>query len=233
MSHRLNEFGQPIGWTVADWSARPRPGREPMAGRHCQVLALDHTRHADDLWAALCPQGNQASWTYLPYGPFPDQDAFDQWLSSAALKDDPLFHAIVDQRTGKAVGIASFLRIDPANGVIEVGHIHFSQSLRRSAAATEAMALMMARVFDELGYRRYEWKCDALNQPSRAAAERLGFRFEGIFRQAIVTKGRNRDTAWYSVIDSDWPALKQRFARWIGPANFDEAGRQRQSLSAL
>jgi RimJ/RimL family protein N-acetyltransferase len=147
--------------------------------------------------------------------------------------DDPLFHAILDGGTGRAVGVASYLRIDPPVGVIEVGHINYSPALQGTTAATEAMYLMMRRVFDELGYRRYEWKCDALNAPSRAAAERLGFVFEGIFRQATIYKGRNRDTAWYSIVDGEWPRLRDAFERWLDPANFDAQGRQRQRLSEL
>jgi RimJ/RimL family protein N-acetyltransferase len=153
-------------------------------------------------------------------------------MRAVCLGEDPLFHAILD-RDGRAGGIASYLRIDPGNGVIETGHIAYAPALQRTPAATEAMYLMMARVFDELGYRRYEWKCDALNAPSRTAAERLGFRFEGIFRQAVITKGRNRDTAWYAVIDKDWPALKRAFQRWLDPSNFDASGRQRERLSDL
>ena len=147
-------------------------------------------------------------WTYLVYGPFARLEDYRTWAEKMAPSDDPLFHAIIDQTTGKAVGIAAYLRIEPAVGVIEVGHIALSPLVQRTPAATEAMYLMMRRVFDELGYRRYEWKCDSLNAPSRAAAERLGFRFEGIFRQATIYKGRNRDTAWYSVIDQEWPARK-------------------------
>jgi len=154
-------------------------------------------------------------------------------MRKSCLGEDPLFHAIVERKTGEAVGVASYLRIDPANGVIEVGHINYSPLLQRTRAATEAMFLMMRRVFDELGYRRYEWKCDALNAPSRAAAGRYGFRFEGIFRQATVYKGRNRDTAWYAIIDKDWPALKAAYERWLAPENFDAEGRQRVRLAAL
>jgi len=145
--------------------------------------------------------------------------------------DDPLYHAILKRQSGRAVGVASFMRIGPASGVIEVGGINYSPRLQRTPAATEAMYLLMRRVFDELGYRRYEWKCDALNAPSRAAAARLGFRFEGIFRQAIVYKGRSRDTAWFSIIDGEWPTLKTAFERWLDPANFDESGRPRRRLS--
>ncbi len=144
--------------------------------------------------------------------------------------DDPLFHAIVDSKSGSAVGVAAYMRIDAANGVIEVGHLNFSPRLQATTAATEAMYLMMRRAFDELGYRRYEWKCDSLNEASRRAASRLGFRFEGVFRQAVVYKGRNRDTAWYSVLDSEWPALKAGFERWLSPDNFDENGCQRRKL---
>ena len=143
---------------------------------------------------------------------------------------DPLFHAIIDNQSGKAVGVAAFLRIDPANGVMEVGHINYSPRLQRTVMATEAMALMMRRVFDELGYRRYEWKCDSLNAPSRAAAKRLGFGYEGTFRQAIVYKGRNRDSAWFSITDREWPILRTEYDRWLAPDNFDAEGRQRSRL---
>src|SRR5229473_374530 len=158
----------------------------------------------------------------------PGRHAADLFAANA---DDRLYHAILERQSGRAVGVASFMRIDPASGVIEVGGINYSPRLQRTPAATEAMYLMMRRVFDELGYRRYEWKCDALNAPSRAAAARLGFRFEGIFRQAVVYKGRSRDTAWFSIIDGEWPTLKTAFERWLDPANFDESGRQRRRLS--
>ena len=150
-------------------------------------------------------------WTYMAYGPFASFAEYRAWMEQACRGEDPLFHAIRDKRTGRAGGVASYLRIDPPFGVIEIGHIALSPALQDNAASTEAMYLMMARVFDELGYRRYEWKCDALNEPSRSAAERLGFTFEGIFRQATMYKGRNRDTAWYAVIDEEWPALKAAY----------------------
>ena len=153
-------------------------------------------------------------------------------MQRVCLGDDPLFHAIIDSATGKAIGVASYLRIDPASGSIEVGHINYSPLLQRTPAATEAMYLMMQRVF-ELGYRRYEWKCDALNARSRAAAQRYGFSFEGVFRQATVYKGRNRDTAWYAAIDQEWPALQAAFLQWLDPANFDQDGRQRVRLADL
>jgi len=201
-----------------------------MEGRWCRVEPLDVARHAADLHEANLDDGDGRNWTYLNSEPFRDLDAYRAWLSKMSAGDDPLFHAIIDAQTGKATGLASFLRIDPANGVIEVGHINYSPRLQRTAAATEAMALMMKRVFDELGYRRYEWKCDNLNAASHAAAQRLGFKIEGIFRQALVYKRRNRDTAWYSIIDREWPAVKANVDRWLEPANFDVSGRQLTSL---
>jgi RimJ/RimL family protein N-acetyltransferase len=202
-----------------------------MRGRLCRLEPLDPARHGDDLHRAYALDTDARHWTYLPYGPFADREAYRQWLESVWRGDDPLFFAVVDA-TGGVVGVASYLRIDPGNGSIEVGHLRFSSLLQRKPAATEAMYLMMRRAF-ELGYRRYEWKCDALNAPSRAAALRLGLSYEGIFRQAMVIKGRNRDTAWFAATDRDWPALDAAFRRWLDPANFDAAGRQRVRLSDL
>ena len=227
-----NRFGQPIGFPVDGWTARPFPPRTPMVGRWCRVEPVDVARHAAELHEANLDDPDGRNWTYLSSEPFRDLDAYRAWLAKMSAGDDPQFHAIVDAKSGKAVGIAAYLRIDPANGVIEVGHINYSPRLQRTIAATEAMALMMRRVFDELGYRRYEWKCDALNAPSRAAAKRLGFTFEGVFRQAIVYKGRNRDSAWFSITDREWPDVKAAFERWLDPANFDERGIQRSSLRA-
>lgn len=204
-----------------------------MEGRFCRVEPLDPQRHAADLFAANSADKDGRNWTYLPYGPFAAIADYRRWVEQASRGDDPLFHAILDLPSGRAVGVASYMRIDPAMGSIEVGGINYSPLLQRRPTATEAMYLMMRRVFDELGYRRYEWKCDELNAPSRAAAERFGFRFEGIFRQVVVYKGRNRDTAWFSIIDSEWPALKSAFERWLAPENFDGAGRQRRSLAAF
>jgi RimJ/RimL family protein N-acetyltransferase len=233
MTEHKNALGQPIGFPVPGWSARPRPPRTPMVGRHARLEPLDPDRHAADLHAANLTDKENRIWTYLAYGPFATIEDYRAWMKTTALGEDPLFHAIVDLTTGRATGVASYLRIDPPVGVIEVGHINYSPLLQKTRAATEAMFLMMVRVFDELGYRRYEWKCDALNAPSRAAAERLGFAFEGVFRQATIYKGRNRDTAWYSITDRDWPTVKRAFERWLDPTNFDAEGRQRQSLSAL
>jgi RimJ/RimL family protein N-acetyltransferase len=233
MSDTVNHLGQPIGFPLADWTPRRPPPRTAMDGLDCRVEPIDPARHGADLHAANLADGEGRIWTYLPYGPFDELADYRDWLERACLGDDPLFHAIVDRRSGRAVGVASYLRIDPPNGVIEVGHINYAPVLQKTPAATEAMFLMMKRVFDELGYRRYEWKCDALNAGSRAAAERLGFRYEGLFRQATLYKGRNRDTAWYAIVDSEWPALKEVFEAWLAASNFDAGGRQRRSLSSM
>ena len=230
--HEPDSLGQPIGFALDAWKPPPRPPCEPMAGRFCRVEALDSDRHAADLYEANTLDAAGRNWTYLPYGPFEILEEYLGWINDRCLGDDPLFYAIVDCATGKAVGVASYLRISPEAGSIEVGHINYSPLLQRAPAATEAMYLMMKRAFD-LGYRRYEWKCDALNAKSRAAAQRLGLSFEGVFRQATVYKGRNRDTAWYAAIDREWPALEDAFSRWLDPANFDERGGQRTRLSAL
>lgn len=228
-----NHLGQPIGFPVPDWSPRQRPSRTAMEGRHCRLEPLDPDRHAADLHDANSDDREGRNWTYLAIGPFDSAEAYRQWVETAARSEDPLFFAIIDRSTGRAVGVATLMRIDPPNGVIEVGNINFSPRLQRKPAATESMFLMMRRVFDELGYRRYEWKCDSLNAPSRAAAERYGFRYEGLFRQAVVYKGRNRDTAWFSILDTEWPGIKQAFETWLAPENFDDSGRQRQSLRDL
>ena len=228
-----NSLGQPVGPALPEWTPRPRPARTPMVGRYCRVEPLDVERHGAELWEAVSLDREGGSWTYLSVGPFADVASFTEWLTRVQPADDPLYHAIVDTQTNKAVGFASFMRIDPPNGVIEVGSILYSPLLQRTRAATEAMYLMMRRAFDELGYRRYEWKCDTLNGPSRAAAARLGFTFEGIFRQAVVYKGRSRDTAWFSIVDAEWPRIKSAFERWLDPANFDADGRQLRSLADM
>jgi RimJ/RimL family protein N-acetyltransferase len=230
--HR-NEFGQPIGPPVPGWTPRPLPPRTAIEGRFCRVEPVDVTRHAAELYDANGDDRDGRNWTYLPHGPYPSFEDYRAYLETAAVRDDPLIHAIIDRASGRAVGVASLMRIDPTNGVIEVGGINYSPRLQRRPAATEAMYLLMRRVFDELRYRRYEWKCDCLNAASRAAAQRLGFRYEGLFRQATVYKGRSRDTAWFSIIDREWPPLRRAFEAWLDPGNFDAAGHQRQSLAAL
>jgi len=203
-----------------------------MTGRYCRLEPLDPDRHAAALFAADAADAEGGSWTYLAYGPFSDLASYRDWLMASCLGNDPLFYAIIDLSDGQPAGLASYLRIAPSAGSIEVGHIHYAPRLQQTPAATEAMYLLMQWAFQS-GYRRYEWKCDALNAASRAAAQRLGLSFEGIFRQATVYKGRNRDTAWYAAIDTEWPALRQAFAAWLAPANFDSTGRQRVRLSDL
>ncbi|MEZ5326641.1 MAG: GNAT family protein [Verrucomicrobiales bacterium] len=228
----VNNLGQPIGFPVPNWTPPRIPARQPMAGRHCRLEPLDATAHAHPLFDANSLDTEGRNWTYLAYGPFATFDEYAQWADAASATEDTHFYTIIPHSTGRPSGVASYLRITPDSGSIEVGHLHFSPAIQRSPAATEAMFLMMKRAF-ELGYRRYEWKCDALNAPSRAAAQRLGLSFEGIFRQATIYKGRNRDTAWYAAIDTDWPPLEQAFTKWLAPDNFDQHGQQRISLRAL
>lgn len=232
-SRVMNPSLPPVGHPLPHWSARAVPPRTVMTGRFCRLEPLDAARHAQDLFAANQLDAEGRNWTYLFQEPFRDLASYQAWLEQVAKADDPLFHAIIDRNTGKPVGVATFMRIDRTHGVIEVGNINYSPLLQRTPAATEAMFLMMQRAFDELGYRRYEWKCDSLNAPSRAAALRLGFQYEGLFRQAVIYKNRNRDTAWFSMIDSEWPALRRAYEQWLGPDNFDGQGRQRRKLTEL
>lgn len=228
----LNQYGQLHGAALPDWQACPLPQPVVMTGQYCCVEPLSVAQHAAGLHAAMQEDGAAANWTYLGYGPFASLADYTVWLHSMEGLSDPQFYTIIDAASGQPVGLASYLRIDAANGVIEVGHLNYSPLLQQKPAATEAMYLMMRHAFD-LGYRRYEWKCNALNLPSRRAAERLGFLFEGLFRQSMVIKGRNRDTAWYSILDSEWPAVRQVLEQWLVAENFDAAGRQRQALSRL
>jgi RimJ/RimL family protein N-acetyltransferase len=231
MEVNINHLGQPIGDPIKGWKAAGIPTRDTMDGQYCLLEPINVDRHASDLFAAFDRDRDNRLWTYLPYGPFQNVTDFRTWIDGTCACDDPLFYTVIDKTTGKAVGVASYLRINPAQGVIEVGHINFSPLMQRTTLASEAMFLMMRRVFFELGYRRYEWKCDALNGPSRRAADRLGFVFEGVFRQAAIYKGRNRDTAWYAMTDQDWPVIERIMAAWLDPANFDPDGVARTSLS--
>ena len=228
---RVNRYGQPIGDAVLNWNPPPHPAKDRISGSRCDLEPLDLEQHGDALYEAN-ERGDGSNWTYLFAEPPGSRDEYLAYMRASFLGDDPLCFAIVDRTTRGAVGVASYLRIVPGHGVIEVGHINFSPALQRTPIATEAMYLMMRHVF-ELGYRRYEWKCDSLNAPSRAAAQRLGFSFEGVFRNAIVYKGRSRDTAWYSITDAEWPRVRAAFEQWLAPDNFDAHGSQRVQLRWL
>ena len=221
---------RPVGPLVPDWTPPPLPLATPMEGAYAQVVPFDLERHAQPLYDLNIK--DDAIWDYMPQGPFDSFAAYRNWMAENALGDDPMFHTIINLETRRPEGVATYLRIAPEAGSIEVGYITYSPALQRTRAGTEAMILMMRRAFD-LGYRRYEWKCNALNQPSRRLAMRLGMSFEGVFRQAAIVKGRNRDTAWYAAIDKDWPAISATFDRWLDPSNFDASGRQKSSLSSL
>jgi len=221
-----------IGDIVKDPAPAPLPQRQTLQGRFVRIEPLDPVVHADALYEGTHGDGRDELWRYLFEGPFPNRSSFDAHLHRQAASEDPLFFAIVDKASALAVGQAAYLRAEPVHKVIEVGHIIFTPELQRTVAATEAMFLMAQHVFD-LGYRRYEWKCNALNAPSLRAARRLGFTFEGIFRQHMIVKGRNRDTAWFSMLDSEWPDRKASFERWLDPDNFDQHGHQRVSLTEL
>ena len=199
-----------------------------LAGERLRLEPVSRQRHGADLFAAA--QGDPRLWDHLPYGPFTDVEGLREHLARQAASDDPLFFAVVDAATGRAAGVVSYLRIEPVHGCIEIGHIWFGAPLQRTPAATETVYVLARHVFDDLGYRRLEWKCDAANARSRRAAERFGFTFEGVFRQHMIVKGRNRDTAWYALLDCEWPAVRAAFEAWLAPANFDADGRQRASL---
>ncbi|MCE8004148.1 GNAT family N-acetyltransferase [Billgrantia ethanolica] len=230
--------GRPIGVALPGWQPASRPQRTPLQGERVRLEPLSAEHHGDSLFAAFLLPGEgphdtpQARWAYSGGMPFSDAEQCHAWLAECAHSEDPLFFAIVEATSERALGMASYLNIVPEHGSIEVGHIHFTPPLRQTPAATEAMLLLMRNAF-ALGYRRYEWKCDALNAASRRAAERLGFRFEGIFRQHRVVNRRNRDTSWFSLLDGEWPAVEAQLGCWLASDNFDDEGRQRSSLSAL
>jgi len=224
--------GLPIG-PLVDAHPAARPRRVTLAGHYVTLVPLDAAEHAAGLYAATHGPGHEALWLYLYDGPFPDEASFRASVEAKAKSEDPLFYAIIDNAGGGCVGHATLMRIDEKQRVIETGNILYSPALQRTPAATETMYLLARYVFDELGYRRYEWKCNALNAPSRAAAQRYGFIYEGLFRQAAMPKGRNRDTAWYSMLDREWPMRRAAFERWLAPGNFGPDGRQRTALGKL
>lgn len=233
MSQNTNLYGQPIGESLPDWAARSNPSNVTLRGEFCRIEPINPERHAGELYAAYSTAPDDRDWTYLSVGPFSDEDSYRCHLENIARSTDPKHYAVVSMALGQAVGTLSLMRTDTNSGSIEVGFVVFSPLLKQTPASTEAFFLLMKYVFDDLQYRRYEWKCDSLNAPSRKAAERLGFRFEGIFRQAAVYKGRSRDTAWFSIIDKEWPSLKAAFLAWLSAGNFDADGKQIKTLTEI
>lgn len=227
-----NEHGLPVGPAVPDWTPPPRPPRDVLAGRFCRLEPLDVAAHAADLHHHFAEDTDGRDWSYLPYGPFEDPGAFEAWMAGTCLGEDPFFYAIVEAATGRAAGMVSYMRINPEHGSIEVGHVHHAPAIQRGRVTTETMYLMMRWAF-EAGYRRYEWKSHTLNRRSRAAAQRLGLSYEGIFRDHLIHRGRSRDTAWYACIAPEWPALRAAFEAWLDDSNFNPDGNQRRRLSAL
>jgi RimJ/RimL family protein N-acetyltransferase len=232
IAHR-NHYDQPIGPPVADWYERAPPQRRAHAGRYCRLEPVDVEGHASALFDAYMQAPDERDWTYLAHERPPDLPAFREYLGSLAAASDPLHYAIVDIATGLAAGTAALMRITPQYGVIEVGCITYSPRLKKTRCGTEAMYLLMRYVFDELRYRRYEWKCDSLNGPSRTAAKRYGFAFEGVFRNAMLYKNRSRDTAWFSIIGAEWPHIRGAFEAWLHPHNFDALGQQQRTLAVI
>ena len=216
-----------------DPSASPKPRRISFEGRTIRLVPMDAHEHLESLWTATGGPENEYLWTYMFEYAFQNRASFEANLQRKEESEDPLFYSIIEKTSGDAVGWAAYMRMEPLHRVIEVGSIMFSPRLQHTIGATEAMYIMAKHAFEEMNYRRYEWKCDALNEPSRKAALRLGFKFEGVFQQHMIVKGRNRDTAWYAMLDSDWPARKRAFEKWLDPANFDSSGKQRVSLSSL
>jgi RimJ/RimL family protein N-acetyltransferase len=224
---------QPLSDDLKNWQPRPRPERVVLEGRYVRLEPLSAQKHGDGLYQASSVADAAERFRWLFDYPPESRAAFQPWLEKAAASDDPLFFAVIDKASGKVAGRQTLMRIEPAHGVIEIGNIYWGPLVSRKPAATEAQFLFMRYIFDDLGYRRYEWKCNNANEPSKRAAERFGFQFEGVFRQNLVVKGQNRDTAWYSIIDKEWPALKRAYQEWLDPVNFDSEGRQKRRLEEL
>jgi RimJ/RimL family protein N-acetyltransferase len=227
------ETGLPIGPKLANPSPARRPERIVLEGRFCRLEPLDAGRHGDELYRASTPSDAAARFLYLPVAAHSTRAYFDAWITSRAVSPDPLYFAVIDKRSGRSEGRQSLMRIDPASQCIEIGDIYWGPAISQSQVTTEANYLFAKYAFETLGYRRYEWKCNALNMPSRRAAERFGFTYEGLFRRATIVRGRSRDTTWYSMIGDEWPGLKSAYERWLDPSNFDSAGKQRQRLGDL
>jgi RimJ/RimL family protein N-acetyltransferase len=227
-----NEFNQAVGNLVENWSKAKRPEHAKLEGQYCSLEFIDLDKHANKLLTNLSFKNPGESWTYLPYGPFFNHQEFSTWISATHSEKDTELYVILNKEHDP-VGVAGYSRINPEHGVIEIGHLHFSKFLQKTPAATEAIYLLLKYAFEKLGYRRCEWKCNSLNEASKKAALRLGFIFEGIFRQTNIFKNRNRDTAWFSIIDSEWPMLKEKFSKWLDESNFDSNGNQKKSLREI
>lgn len=230
MNQRLNHFQQPVGAELSGWSSANVPNGKNLEGRYCRVERINVERHAAQLYEAYCEATDERDWTYLPAGPFETFESWCDYLKRIEKATDPMHYAVIDLATDRAVGTFALMRIDAPNGVIEMGFVTYSPLMKRTRISTEIIYLVLNYVFDELGYRRLEWKCDSLNAPSREAAIRYGFTLEGIFRQAVVTHGRNRDTAWHSIINGEYVALRNAYEKWLSPSNFDERGFQQEKL---
>ncbi|MBD2796397.1 GNAT family N-acetyltransferase [Xenorhabdus sp. 18] len=228
-----NKHGQSIGLEITHWTPRKYPTLSLIVGQYCRLERISHFNHSDSLYLSYQMKQDDRDWTYISVGPFSERSVFDKYIDKLESSQNSLHYAIIDSLNGNALGTLALMRIDPQNGTIEIGHVIYSPELKKTRIATEAQFLLMKYAIEQLGYRRYEWKCDALNESSRMAAIRLGFTFEGIFRNAIVYKNRSRDTAWYSIINKEWPILKNAFEEWLSPLNFDDNGVQLSRLSAL
>lgn len=232
MKNQTNELGLTVGFDVKDWLGAQTPNDDVLQGKYCHCQPLNLERHSEQLYNAYMQDKENRVWVYLPYGPFDSLDGYRDWMNAACFNGDPKFYAIVDNVTQQAIGVASYLRINPLHGSIEVGHINYSPQCQNTIAATEAMYLMMKNAFD-MGYRRYEWKCNALNEKSCNAAKRLGFTYEGTFRQMMVVKGCNRDSAWYSLLDGEWQVIDKAYQQWLCADNFDDQNQQKIALTHL
>ncbi|WP_241650297.1 GNAT family N-acetyltransferase [Rosenbergiella collisarenosi] len=232
MTH-YNQYQQPVGEPLESWQGAELPAKQPLIGKYCRLEPIDAGKHSEDLYRAFSEAEDARDWTYLLTGPFERQGDYQAYLAHLQTLNDPLHYAIIDLTTQRAIGSIALMRIDALQGVIEIGHVTYSSKLKRTRLSTEAIILLLRYTLEDLGYRRVEWKCNALNQPSRAAALRLGFTYEGLFRQAMVVRGHNRDTAWFSIIDDDYPALQAAYQQWLAPDNFDLQGQQRHKLSIL
>ncbi|XUD05058.1 hypothetical protein IGJ34_003072 [Enterococcus sp. AZ177] len=228
---QYNSYNQPVGYPITDWSTREYPTKSILEGTYCRLEKVDPEKHLEDLYQVYGPQSKPKNWTYIPLEGFENKIEFSAYLTSMSHSKDPFHYAIIDNVNGKALGTVALMRIDREQGSIEVGFVIYSDQLKKTRIATEAQYLLACYALDVLGYRRYEWKCDSLNEPSRNAALRLGFVFEGIFRNALVYKERNRDTAWFSIIDSEWPKTKARLKSWLSVSNFTVDGEQKKRLN--